>query len=139
MRGCGRGCRSSSATRASLVFRSAGADNEEMLDELDELEEGLGWRSVVVLSLGLIPGLVVIAVFADGIANPGESHSRALIWTLFAIPPVAALVLGFFNGYRPLRVVVLAVGALVMIGVWYAVLLLPAAAVCSAIKGGSCM
>jgi hypothetical protein len=103
------------------------------------LDKRLGRHSVVVLALGLIPGLLVIAVFADGIANPGVSHSRALIWTLFGTPPLTALVLGTLNGYGPLRVVMLAVAALVMIGVWYAVLFLPAAFVCSAINGSSCM
>ena len=74
------------------------------------------------------PGLLVIAWLADGIiANPGASHTRALIWALFAIPPLAAFVLGLLNGYHPLRAVVLACAALVMIGVWYAVLILPAA------------
>ena len=61
-------------------------------------------------------------------AERGDDHS---VWTLFAVPPVAALVLGLLNGYRPLRAIVLAVAALVMIGVWYALLFLPAAALCS--------
>jgi hypothetical protein len=103
------------------------------------LDERLGRHSVVVASLGLIPGLLVIAWLADGIANPGVSHSRALIWTLFAIPPVAAFVLGYLNGYRLFRAVALAVAAVFMIGVWYAVLFLPAAALCSATHSGSCM
>jgi hypothetical protein len=59
------------------------------------LDERLGRHSVVVASLGLIPGLLVITWLADGVvANPGASHSRALIWALFAIPPLAAFVLG---------------------------------------------
>jgi hypothetical protein len=103
------------------------------------VDERLGRHSVVVASLGLIPGLLVIAVLADGIANPGVSHSRALVWTLFSIPPLAAFVLGWLNGYRLLRTVALAGAALLMIGVWYAVLFLPAAAVCSATRGGSCI
>jgi hypothetical protein len=104
------------------------------------LDERLGRHSVVVASLGLIPGLLVIAWLADGIvANPGGSHSRPVIWGLFAIPPLAALVLGLLNGYRPLRAVALAGAALVMIGVWYAVLILPAAALCTATHSGSCM
>lgn len=103
------------------------------------LDERLGRHSVVVASLGVIPGLLVIAVLADGIANPGVSHSRALVWTLFAIPPLAAFALGLLNGYRPLRAVMLAGAALVMIVVWYALLFLPAAAFCSATHRGSCM
>jgi hypothetical protein len=58
---------------------------------------------------------------------------------VFAIPPLAAFVLGLLNGYHLLRAVALAGGALVMIGVWYAVLFLPAAALCSATHSGSCM
>jgi hypothetical protein len=103
------------------------------------LDERLGRHSVVVAALGLIPGLLVLAVLADGITSPGVSHSRALVWALFAIPPVAGFVLGLLNGYRPLRAVVLAGAALLMIGVWYAVLFLPAAALCSATHSGSCM
>jgi hypothetical protein len=104
------------------------------------LDERLGRHSVVVASLGLIPGLLVITWLADGVvANPGASHSRALIGALFAIPPLAAFVLGLLNGYHPLRAVVLAGAALVMIGIWYAVLILPAAALCTATHGGSCM
>jgi len=103
------------------------------------LDERLGRHSVVIASLGLIPGLLVIAVLADGVANPGVSYSRALVWSLFSIPPLAAFVLGWLNGYRPLRAAALASAALLMIGVWYAVLFLPAAAVCSAMHGGSCI
>ncbi len=103
------------------------------------LDERLGPHSVVVASLGLIPGLLVIAVLADGIANPGVSHSHALVWTLFAIPPLAAFVVGFLNGYSLLRAVALAGAALVMIGVWYALLFLPAAAIGSATHSGGCM
>jgi hypothetical protein len=103
------------------------------------LDERLGPHSVVVASLGLIPGLLVIAVLANGIANPGVSHSHTLVWTLFAIPPLAAFALGLLNGYSQLRAVALAGAALVMIGVWYALLFLPAAALCSATHSGSCM
>jgi hypothetical protein len=103
------------------------------------LDERLGRHSVVIASLGLIPGLLVIAVLVDGIANPGVSHNRALVWALFAIPPLAAFVLGVLNGYSSLRAVVLAGAALVMIGVWYALLFLPAAALCSVTHSGSCM
>jgi hypothetical protein len=103
------------------------------------LDERLGRHSVVIASLGLIPGLLVIAVLVDGIANPGVSHSRALVWALFAIPPLAAFVLGVLNGYSSLRAVVLAGAGLVMIGVWYALLFLPAAALCSVTHSGSCM
>jgi hypothetical protein len=104
------------------------------------VDERLGRHSVVVASLGLIPGLLVIAWLADGVvANPGASHSHTLIWALFAIPPLAGFVLGLLNGYRPLRAVVLAAAALVMIAVWYAVLILPAAALCTATHSGSCM
>jgi hypothetical protein len=103
------------------------------------LDERLGPHSVVVASLGVVPGLLVLAVLADGIANPGASHSRALVWTLFSIPPLAGLLLGCLNGYRLLRAIALGVAALVMVGVWYAVLFLPAAALCSATHSGSCM
>jgi hypothetical protein len=103
------------------------------------LDERLGRHSVVVVSLGLIPVLLVVAVFVDGMTNPGVSHGRVLVWTVFSIPPLAAFVLGLLNGYRLLQAVVFAAAALLMIGVWYAVLFLPAAAVCSATSGGSCM
>ena len=103
------------------------------------LDERLGRHSVVVASLGLIPGLLVIAMLADGIANPGVSYRRVVVWAFFAVSPVAAFVLGLLNGYSLLRAVVLAGAALVMFGVWYALLVLPAAALCSAMHSGSCM
>lgn len=103
------------------------------------LDKRLGRHSTVVGSLGLIPALVVIAVLADGIANPGVSHSRALVLIVLSIPPATAVVLGRLNGYSVLRTVVMAGAALLMIGAWYAVLFLPAAAICSATQGGSCM
>ena len=89
------------------------------------LDERLGRRSVLAASLGLIPALVVLAVFADGITNPGVSRDRLLVWTVISIPPLAAFVLGLLTGYRVLRAVALAGASLLMIGVWYAVLLLP--------------
>lgn len=103
------------------------------------LDERLGRHSVVIASVGLIPGLLVIAMLADGIANPGVTHRRVLVWAFFAVPPVAAFVLGLLNGYSVFRAVMLAGAALVMFGVWYALLVLPAAALCSATHGGSCM
>ena len=103
------------------------------------LDERLGRHSVVVASLGLIPGLLVIAMFADGIAHPGVTHRRVLVWAFFAVAPVAGFVLGLLNGYSLLRAVALAGAALAMFGVWYALLVLPAAGLCSAMQGGSCM
>jgi hypothetical protein len=103
------------------------------------LDERLGRHSVVVASLGLIPGLLVVAMFADGIANPGVVHRRVVVWAFFTVAPVAALVLGLLNGYSLLRAVMLASAALVMFGVWYALLVLPAATLCSAMHNGSCM
>ena len=69
---------------AALAIHSGGADTGEMLDER------LGRHSVVVASLGLIPGLLVIAMLADGIANPGVSYRRVVVWAFFVVSPVAA-------------------------------------------------
>jgi hypothetical protein len=103
------------------------------------LDARLGRHSVLVASLGLIPGLVVVLVLAVGIAHPGVSYSHTLVLTVFLIPPVAAFVLEWFNDRSLLRAVVFSGGALLMIGVWYALLILPAAVVCSVARGNACM
>jgi hypothetical protein len=102
------------------------------------LDDRLGRHSVLVASLGLIPGAVVVVVLAVGIATPGASYSHALL-LVFAIPPVAAFLLAWLNDRNLIRAIILSGAALLMIGVWYALLILPAAAVCSVARGSACM
>lgn len=103
------------------------------------LDERLGRHSVTIVSLALIPALIVITMLALGIAHPGESHSRGVVGAVLSAPPLIAFALGVLNGQRLVRSLLPAVGAFVMIGVWYAVLFLPAAAICTVTRGGSCM
>jgi len=105
------------------------------------LDERLGRHSVAVASLGVIPALAVIIALFDGISNPGVTHGRWLVWAFFATPPLAAFALGWFNSYRyrVLKATALAAAALLMVGVWYAILFLPAAALCTVMHHGSCM
>jgi len=103
------------------------------------LDDRLGRHSVLVASLGLIPAGVVIVVLAVGMATPGVSYSRVFLVVGFSIPSVAAFLLGWLNHRKLLRAILLSAAALLMIGVWYAVLILPAAAVCSVARGNACM
>ncbi|MFL5828665.1 MAG: hypothetical protein ACJ76X_02000 [Solirubrobacteraceae bacterium] len=103
------------------------------------VDDRLGRHSVLVASLGLIPGAVVVIVLAVGIATPAVSYSHVLLLVVFSIPSVAAFVLARLNGRNLVRAIVLSVGALLMVGVWYALLILPAAAVCSVARGNACM
>ncbi len=103
------------------------------------IDDRLGRHSVIVAALGLIPGFVVIVVLAVGIATPTVSYSHALLFLAFSIPPVAAFLLAWFNDRNLIRAIVFSGAALLMIGVWYALLILPAAAVCSVARGSACM
>ncbi|HVG87593.1 MAG TPA: hypothetical protein VM823_01390 [Gaiellales bacterium] len=103
------------------------------------LDERLGRHSVAVASLGLIPALMVIMVLALGIVHPGQSYSRVTIAATFSTPPLVAFTLGIVNDRRFVRSLLLAVAAFVMIGVWYAVLIMPAAALCTVARGEGCM
>jgi hypothetical protein len=103
------------------------------------IDARLGRGSTALLALGIIPAAVVILVFADGMARPGTDHSRAAIIGVIAIPPAVAAVLGFANGWRPVRALLFSIGAFAMIAVWYAVLLFPAVVTCGVVRGGSCM
>jgi hypothetical protein len=103
------------------------------------LDDRLGRHSVLVAALGLIPGAVVVVVLAVGIATPAVSYSRALVLVVFSIPPVAAFLLEWLNDRNLLRAIALSGAALLMTGVWYALLILPAAAACSVARGNACM
>jgi hypothetical protein len=102
-------------------------------------DERLGPHSTVVAALGLIPGLLVVAIYLDGLfINPGVSHNRLAVAAVFAAPPLAGFVLGKLNGYGPVRALALAAGALAALAVWWVVLLLPAVVLCSVANGNAC-
>jgi hypothetical protein len=103
------------------------------------LDDRLGRHSVAVLALVILPLLVVIGIFADGMAHPGRSHGPWIKVVVFAAPPTAAFLLAFANHRRVARSFVLALAAFVMIGVWYVLLMLPDAAICTVVRGNSCM
>jgi hypothetical protein len=82
---------------------------------------------------------MVIMVLALGIVHPGQSYSRLTIAATVSTPPLVAFTLGIVNDRRFVRSLLLAVAAFVMIGVWYAVLIMPAAALCTVARGEGCM
>ena len=102
------------------------------------IDERLGRHSTLALTV-LIPGLVVVAVLLDGMVNPGTSHVHAFHGVLFVTPSLCAFALGMANGDGVVRSLLRSLLAALLIAVWYAVLLLPAAVVCSAVSDGSCM
>jgi hypothetical protein len=103
------------------------------------IDSRLGRHSVATLSLGVLPAAMVVVIFADGMAHPGTSHSAGARVAVFATPPLAGFVLTLVDRRRLLPAVAMSAAALCAIAAWYAVLLLPAAAICSAAAGDSCM
>jgi hypothetical protein len=102
-------------------------------------EDRLARRSVTIAAIGLVPTLVVIVVLALGMTHAGESPSGAAVGATLSAPPLIAFALAVRDHRSFGRSLLLAVTAFVMIGVWYAVLFLPAAAICTWATGGSCM
>jgi hypothetical protein len=102
------------------------------------IDERLGRHSTLALTV-LIPGLFTVGVMIDGMVNPGTSHLHTAHGALFTIPSLCAFGLGMANGDGMVRSLLRALLAALLIAVWYAVLVFPAAVVCSAVSNGSCM
>ena len=102
------------------------------------IDERLGRHSASALTV-LIPGLLVAGILSAGQVWPGRSHPPAVRDLGRVIPSLLALLLGRVNGEELLRSTMRAALAGALIVAWYALLVLPSAALCSAAAGDSCM
>lgn len=92
----------------------------------------------MICALVVVPAGTVIILLGYGMAHSGSTVPDWLKAMVFATPPVVGALVGA-RRRRWTLAIGLAVGALLMIAVSYAVLFLPAAAACSVISGDSCM
>ena len=102
------------------------------------IDERLGRHSVSALTV-LIPGLLVAGILSAGQVWPGRSYPTPVRDVALVVPSLLALLLGLVNGDGLLRSAMPAALAGALIVAWYAVLVLPFPALCSAAAGDSCM
>ncbi len=96
-------------------------------------------RTALLVALIGVPVLDVAFILLDGIVRSGKSDVHSLAILVFGLPPVVGFTIGLRYWKSVPRAIATATMALVMIGVSYAILFLPAAIVCSAVKGHACM
>src|SRR4051795_10828641 len=102
------------------------------------VDDRLGRHSVLVASLGLISGAVVVIVLAVGSPPPlCRTAMYCCWWSSRSRRWRRSSLRGSTGATWSERLCF--VGALLMVGVWYALLILPAAAVCSVARGNACM
>ena len=87
----------------------------------------------------MIPGVIVVVLLLSGQVWRGRSHPPAVRDLALVFPSLLALLLGPVNGEGLLRSAMRAALAGALIVAWYALLVMPFAALCSAAAGDSCM
>jgi hypothetical protein len=96
-------------------------------------------RTALLVAVIGIPVVDVAFIFLDGMIRSGKSDVPSLAILVFGGPPTAGFVIGLRYWRSVPRAIAMAVTALLMIGVSYLVLFVPAAIVCTAVKGHSCI